>query len=265
MDKALRHRVNAGREVVRSRRTFFREQMGEVVSEWKRDDTRVTFADFAISEGISREIRKIFPGDDLLSEESAVEDEEVALTSKYAWVLDPVDGTNNYALGVPLCAISLALLKEGRPVYGLIYDASGDQLLEGGAGWPLLVDGRRHERPECCFDRRSGMVALHFPLPEKTATALVPLLTRYRVRSLGSAALQLAYVALGILDGVLDERVRLWDVAAAVALLEASGCGIHYLDGCSPFPVRRYAMNGPYLRLAAGGPVFLETLQNYLP
>lgn len=263
MDKAMRHRVNAGREALRNQRAFFRRQFGEVATEWKPDDTRVTFVDYAISEGITQELRKAFGGDAVLSEEAGSEDEVVEMGSKYAWVLDPVDGTNNYALGVPFCGISLALLKGGMPVYGLLYDAARDQLLEGGAGWPLLIDGRRHVRPAGSFDRRSGLMALHFPLPEASAEALRPLLQRYRVRSLGSAALQLAYVATGLLDGVVDERVRVWDIAAAVALLEAAGCGIRYL-GESPFPVLRHAMNGPPVRLAAGSGEFLAVLENYL-
>jgi myo-inositol-1(or 4)-monophosphatase len=264
VDKALRHRVNAARVVVRNQILFFRRQLGEVSSEWKADDTRVTFADFAISEQITRELLTSFPEDTCLSEESGLVDEEVKLKNKYTWILDPVDGTNNYALGVPFCAISLALLKEGRPVYGFLYDGCRNELLEGGGGSGLRADGSRLQRTSRPFEPRSGILALHFPLSEKTASALFPLLRTYRVRCLGSAALQLAYVATGKLDGALDERVKVWDIAAAVALLEGAGCPYRFL-GESPFPLERFSLEGPFCRIAAGSEEFLQALEKSLP
>ena len=113
------------------------------------------------------------------------------------------------------------------------------------------------------FDERSGIVGLHFPLPEKRAGQLVQLLEHYRIRSLGSAALQLAYVALGRLDGALDERVRIWDIAAAACLLMAAGREIRFLDG-SPFPLRSFDPQGPFIRYIAGDEGFLALMENWL-
>jgi len=263
VDKALKHRVNAARVALRNQTEFFSNLRGQVSSEWKADDTRVTFADFAITEKLFAELRRSFPGDQLLSEESVPMDEVVELDSRYAWVLDPIDGTNNYALGMPCCAISLALLKEGRPVYGLIFDGGTGELLEGGPGQPLRVNGRKVTRLPGNFDRRGGMVALHFPLPAGRARQLEYLMEHYRVRSLGSAALHLAYVALGRIDGALDERVRPWDIAAAVCLLEAAGVAIHYLDE-QPFPLQKLEMQGPFIRYMAGTTDFLKSMENWL-
>ena len=108
MHPDLKHRVNAARVAVLDQVEFFTRYFGEVNSEWKPDDTRVTFADFAISERIIAELRSSFPEDDFCSEESNPQDECITLSGKYAWILDPIDGTNNYALGIPMCAISLA-------------------------------------------------------------------------------------------------------------------------------------------------------------
>lgn len=263
MDTALRHRVNAARVAVRGQVDFFNQMHGQVASEWKADETRVTFADFAISEKLFAELRRSFPDDLLLSEESVAMDESVPLDSRYAWLLDPIDGTNNYALGMAGSAISLALLKEGQPVYGLVYDGALKQLLEGGPGQPLLVNGRRHGAPARHPEARAGIVALHFPLPAGRSSQLAGLLESYRVRSLGSAALHLAYVALGRLDGVLDERVRPWDIAGAACLLAASGMELRYL-GTSPFPLRRFSMQDPFIRYCAGTPGFLRCMENWL-
>jgi myo-inositol-1(or 4)-monophosphatase len=263
VDTALRHRVNAARVALRNQTAFFEAQRGRVSSDWKADDTRVTFADFAISEKIFEELERIFRGDQFLSEESGLMDEVVPLDSKYTWVLDPIDGTNNYAMGLSACAISLALLKHGQPVYGLIYDGSTHELLEGGPRQPLLVNGKKQVSPVRPLEKRTGVIALHFPLPEGRSEGLSSLLETYRIRSLGSAALHLAYVALGRLDGALDERVRIWDIAAACALLGAAGKEIRFI-GEQPFPAKAFALDAPFIRYYAGSPDFLDLMQNRL-
>ncbi|NDV61171.1 inositol monophosphatase family protein [Puniceicoccales bacterium CK1056] len=263
MDTAFRHRVNAARVAIRNQTGFFNQQRGRVSSEWKPDETRVTFADFAISEKICEELRRSFPDDQFLSEESGLLDEVVPVESRYSWVLDPIDGTNNYALGMSACAISLALMKQGHPVYGLIYDGSTGELLEGGSGRPILVDGKKFTPANRPFEKRTSIIALHFPLPAGRPRQFEALLETYRVRSLGSASLHLAYVALGRIDGVIDERVRIWDVAAACALIEASGRKIIYMDE-NPFPMKAFESNGAFIRYAAGSEGFLTAVQNWL-
>lgn len=263
MDRALKHRVNAARVALRNQVDFFNQQRGRVASEWKADDTRVTFADFAISEKIFAELRPSFPDDQFLSEESGLMDEVVPVESRYAWVLDPIDGTNNYALGLSACAISLAVLKKGEPVYGLIYDGSTGELIEGGPGNPILINGKKHVPEARDFDEKASIVALHFPLPEGRAGELAPLLENFRIRSLGSAALHLTYVALGRIDGAMDERVKVWDVAAAYALLAAGGRSIRFL-GDAPFPVKAFRLEGPFIRYMAGDGDFLARMQNWL-
>ncbi len=263
MDKALRHRVNAARVAVKNQIGFFRELFGQVVSEWKADETRVTFADYAITEKLFSELRRSFAEDQFISEESVPMDEVVEMDSRYAWILDPIDGTNNYALGMAACAISLALLKEGVPIYGLIYDGSTGQLIEGGPGHGIQVDGRKYTPIERTFEERAGIIGMHFPLPSRRAESLAPLMETYRVRSLGSAALQLAYVALGRLDGSLDENVRVWDVAGAVAILGASGREIRFLSE-APFPLRKLDMQADYIRYIAGTKEIMERLENWL-
>jgi myo-inositol-1(or 4)-monophosphatase len=263
MDKALRHRVNAARVAIQNQTSLFRELFGQVVSEWKADETRVTFADYAITEKLFAELRRSFAEDQFISEESVPMDEVVELDSRYIWILDPIDGTNNYALGMAACAISLALLKEGEPVYGLIFDGSTGQLIEGGPGYGIRMDGRRFKPIGRTFEERTGIIGMHFPLPEKRVESLATLMQTYRVRSLGSAALQLAYVALGRLDGSLDEKVRVWDVAAAVAILGASDREIRYLSN-PPFPLKKLDMQADYIRYMAGSEEILARLENWL-
>lgn len=255
MDTALRHRVNAGRVAILDQVNFFREQFGSVETRWKPDDTRVTFADFAISEHIFAELRRSFARDDFCSEESNPADEVLTLESKYGWVLDPIDGTNNYALGLPFCAISLALLKEGVPIYGFVYDYARDALIEGGVGEPLLVGKRRIAPRSETFEPKTAVLGLHFPVPAAQFETFAPVMRTFRLRSLGSGTLNLAYTALGVLDGCIDFKVKVWDIAACVALLAASSREITYLEA-SPFPLESFHVNAPLIPYYAGSPEF---------
>jgi len=257
-DHQIRHRINAARVAVRDQVPFFERQFGEVSSEWKEDDTRVTFADFAISEKLFAELRRDFAKDDFCSEEANPQDETLQLEARFAWVVDPIDGTNNYALGCPFCAISLALLCDGEPIYGFIYDHSTRMLFEGGPGFGLLRNGKRVDRNAKAAEAQT-MIGLHFPMSPEQMAALLPLVSKYRVRCLGSGALTATYVATGYLTGVVDYKVKVWDIAAAYALCQASRIGWRFFDA-SPFPLREFHPSMDYSPYAAGGAVFLDEL-----
>ncbi|MGB1127935.1 MAG: inositol monophosphatase family protein [Opitutales bacterium] len=237
-DTALRHRINAGRVAVRDQIAFFGRQFGQVASEWKADDTRVTFADFAISEKLFAALRRDFPQDDYCSEEASPMDEAMVLGAEFAWIVDPIDGTNNYALGFPVCAISLALLHRGAPVYGFIYDHSTASLYEGGPKHGLLRNQKKVNRDATAAEAQT-MIGAHFPMAPDLQARLAPLFARYRVRVLGSAALHASYVATGYLTGAIDYRVKVWDIAAAYALCAGVGLAWHFIER-NPFPVRTF-------------------------
>lgn len=258
-DLQLRHRINAGRVAVKAQTAFFGRQFGQVASEWKADDTRVTFADFAISENVFAALRRDFAEDDYCSEEANPLDEVLTLAAGFAWVIDPIDGTNNYALGFPVCAISLALLHDGMPVYGFIYDYSTDALLEGGAGFGLQRNQKTMNRDRMAADAQT-MLGLHFPIDLELLDKLKPLLAKYRVRCLGSGALSAAYVATGYLTGVVDFRVKVWDIAAAYALCAGAGVAFRFLEA-SPFPLRAFHPQMDFCPYLAGTEAVCEELQ----
>ena len=261
-DLQLRHRINAGRVAVKAQTAFFGRQFGQVASEWKADDTRVTFADFAISENVFAALRRDFAEDDYCSEEANPLDEVLTLGAGFAWVIDPIDGTNNYALGFPVCAISLALLHDGMPVYGFIYDYSTDALLEGGAGFGLQRNQKTMNRDRMAADAQT-MLGLHFPIDLELLDKLKPLLAKYRVRCLGSGALSAAYVATGYLTGVVDFRVKVWDIAAAYALCAGAGVAFRFLEA-SPFPLRAFHPQMDFCPYLAGTDAVCEELQAQL-
>jgi len=255
----LRHRINAGRVAVRAQIPFFSRQFGQVESEWKADDTRVTFADFAISEKLFSDLRRDFPGDDFCSEESSPMDEEMVLAGDFAWVVDPIDGTNNYALGFPVCAISLALLYEGVPVYGFVYDHSTNSLYEGGPGQGLQRNQKKLSRDATAAEAQT-MIGAHFPMEIERQSKLADLFAKYRVRCFGSAALSATYVATGYLTGAIDYRVRIWDIAAAHALCAAAGLHWQFIDD-SPFPAKRFHPQQAACPYYVGTKTLLEEFQ----
>lgn len=262
VDKHLKHRINAGRVAVKDQVSFFRRQFAQVPSEWKADETRVTFADFAISENIIAELRRSFPGDEFLSEEGNPADEVMPLKSRFAWLLDPIDGTNNYAIGIPLCGISLALLQDGEPVYGYLYDMGRDRLIEGGPGCGL-IDGTRAATPLARSFGRQSIIGMSFPLPEEVARAFQPIFANHKIRSMGSGALNLAYTALGLLDASVDYRVKTWDIAASYAFIKAVDCPIRFI-GQQPFPISEFHVTQSTCPYFAGSAEFCTATSRWL-
>lgn len=225
---------------------YFCAHLGEVESQWKADETRVTEADLHLSRLFEEGLRTAFPEDDFCSEEDAATETARPLQATYAWVVDPIDGTNNFALGFPSCAISLGLLRDGEPIYGWIYDAARRVVIEGGPGYGVTCGGRNlpsliPHNPV----RDTIYVAVHTPWGEQIAPALAPLLEVCKIRAMGSSALHLALVAGGIYDAAVDFNVKVWDIAAGVAIARALGAEVHFFNG-PVFPLRTFSVRaGP--------------------
>lgn len=171
----------------------------------------------------------------------------------WLWVVDPVDGTANYANALPHACVSIGVLRDGAPVAGLIADPFRGERFRGvpgaarqGSGRPLRVSGR----PSLA----SGLVLLEMGGRTEVAPAMLALFSRVRAeggvcRVLGSAALSLAYVAAGRAEACLFARASAWDVAAGVQLVRAAGGLVTSWDG-EPYDVLRA---GPLLAGSAAG------------
>ena len=259
MDAELAERAAAGLEAVRGQIETFLADFGNVASEWKPDRTRVTQADRRIGEEITAFLRRRFPDDDVFSEE--MESGSLIRKGRHSWVLDPIDGTNNYATGFPHCAISLGLLRDGFPIHGIIYDHARRTLFHGGPGAGLFANGSPLPRPTA--DQALGFIGLHSASGQPRAEELGGVLNAWKIRALGSAALHLAYTATGFLRGAVDYKTRVWDIAAACALCDTAGIEIRFLDG-SPFPLREFSPDMPRVRYCAGPPEVARELESLL-
>ncbi len=231
-------RIAAARRAVLAQTALLHREFGRARSDWKFDGTRVTPVDIAISEGIAAELAAQFPEDDFFSEELTQAVAPIPLTKRFAWVLDPIDGTNNYAMGLAQCAISLALLEHGMPVYGVVYDLARRTLIHGGPGRGLW-DGDRAGRVLSAPPDAQTMIGFHSPYNKCYAPQATALVENFKIRALGTSTLHLAYVAVGIFGGTVDHNVKIWDIAAAVPLCLAGGGEVQFLNG-DPFPLRQF-------------------------
>jgi len=258
----ITNRIDAAVRAVLNQTDLLHRDFGRAKSEWKFDGTRVTAVDLAISEGIVAELRRAFPADDFFSEELAHTDAPIPLTQRFAWILDPIDGTNNYAMGIAHCAISLGLFEYGRPVYGVVYDLARRTLIRGGPGRGLF-DG---DRPARVIDNAGDgqtLLGFHSPYDKTFAEDATTLVKNFKIRGLGSSTLHLAYVAIGILGGTVDHNVKIWDIAAAIPLCLAGGGEVHFLNG-DQFPLREFNLKMPRIFYVAGSPAMCARLRKLL-
>jgi myo-inositol-1(or 4)-monophosphatase len=259
MHESVEQRVATGLAAVRGQIAFFHEHFGRAESEWKHDGTRVTHADHAISRALCDEILSAFPGDEFFSEETEAGTRAVPMRARFAWIVDPIDGTNNYALGIPVCAISLALLEDGVPVYGFVYDCGLRTLFHGGPGRGLFADEAPIARA-VSDSRHEKVVAVHTPISATHHALVARLISGYKLRAYGSGALHLTYVSLGRLDAALDLTVRVWDIAAAYAFCAVTGVGVRFLDA-EVFPMREFDVHMKPVRYLAGPSEILDRLE----
>lgn len=258
----LLFRVEAAKRAVLAQTALLHRDFGKAESQWKADGTRVTAVDLAISEGIVAELRAKFPDDDFFSEELADAGSPIPLTKRFAWILDPIDGTNNYAMGIAHCAISLGLFEHGQPVYGVVYDLARRQLIHGGPGLGLY-DGDRaaHVLPDA--PHAQMLLGFHSPYDKSHAPDAMTLVQNFKIRGLGSSTLHLAYVAVGILGGTVDHNVKIWDIAAAVPLCLAGGGQLQFLNG-EQFPLRQFDLKMRRIFYIAGNPAVCARLRALL-
>jgi myo-inositol-1(or 4)-monophosphatase len=197
------------------------------ISTKSNDKDLVTEADKACDVAIVQHLRAHFPHDAFVTEESFVEGQTLPMHG--TWVIDPVDGTTNFAHGFPHFAVSIAYVEEGEPVLGLIYDTMKDQLFWAEKGQGAWCNQTRIHVSDVT-QLSLSLLSTGFPSNQSKHQyeANLRLFTQFMrsthgVRRAGSAALDLAYVAAGYMDGFWEPQLSPWDVAAGILLVEEAG------------------------------------------
>lgn len=167
--------------------------------------------------------------------------------SETAWVVDPLDGSSNYIREIPLCAVSIGLVRDRKPIVGVIYDFNSGDLYAGGVDeGALLNDGPMSVSDITEPHRATLMTGIPHSksLTEDDFIAMAREHHRWKkVRMIGSAAIAAAYIAAGKADRYA-ESAMLWDMAAGCALTEAAGGRVHIGDGPLDKPLRVLCDNG---------------------
>ncbi len=186
----------------------------------------VTEYDHKSENHIISRLRALFPEHSFHGEESGPNPSHSE--SPFEWLVDPLDGTTNFAHGFPFFAVSIALLEEGRPIVATVFDPLRDELFTAMTGANATLNGE-----PCNVSSTSGLdralLATGFPYDIRThASNNLPQFNRMALRTqgirrAGAAALDLCYTACGRLDGFWEVRLHPWDVAAGGLIVAAAG------------------------------------------
>lgn len=192
----------------------------------------VTEADHASEKAIIQTIQKNYPDHFILSEETG----EIKTSSEYKWIIDPIDGTINFANGIPICCVSIGLEKDGEIIMGSVYNPFMNELFvaeknvgatlnnkkikvstKSNVGNSCLVTGF----PYTYLESKNGPLEIFSALIRKA----IP------VRRLGSAAIDLCWVAAGRFDGYFEHHLQTWDSAAGFLMVKEAGGKVTEFSG----------------------------------
>lgn len=203
-----------------------RDGFGKNVNiEFKTNETNlVTEIDKKSEDIIIDFIKREFPEHGILAEESGAHEE----ASEYLWVVDPLDGTTNFAHGLPIFSVSIGVVKNGNIVAGVIYDVMQDLVYAAEKGGGAYCNNQKIQVNKTAKLIRSLLVT-GFPYdvldnPDSTIEKFGAMLKQSRaVRRLGSAAIDLCYVAKGVFEGFWEVHLHPWDMCAGMLLVEEAG------------------------------------------
>lgn len=199
---------------------------------YKNRTELVTDMDLASERLIVTRIAERFPEHQIVTEEGGGRDQR----SRWVWVIDPLDGTNNYAHGVPFYAVSIALLVDDQLELGVVYDPTHDECFTATAGESALLDGQPLH-VSAIDDLRRGYLSTGFAYdrwsgaPTNLPEMQTMMLECQSVRCMGSAALDLCFVAAGRSDGYWELHLSPWDGAAGALIVQQAGGRVTNLSG----------------------------------
>jgi myo-inositol-1(or 4)-monophosphatase len=242
--------------------TIVLDHYGKVERLTKRQAEAVTEADRMSQRHIVAALRKKFPGDGIIGEENETGDAitfDVPNPSGRVWVIDPIDGTNNFVAGLGAFAVCIGLLDAGMPVLGVVRDVMRGityRACKGGGAWlenrPLrVIQGPMNA---------SSLIMLTSSLSDAQGNAPPWALrwlnqTEWKIRILGSATLEAANVASGAASGAVTINGKLWDVVAPAALVLEAGGVVTDFTGRPVFPFPLTGYTGGKVPFLAGGPL----------
>lgn len=215
-----------------------KDGMGKAPVTEKSPGDFVTQADIASQEAIEAMIHTSFPTHGFLGEENQSADDKPnqLVDYEFCWVVDPLDGTTNYIHQLRSFSVSIALLHRGKIVAGIVYDPLLDEMYAASLGGGATLNEAPIRVSQCTNIDQSLLVCSFSTNVQQDSIELkrftnILCNTQSTIRRLGSAALNLAYVACGRLDGYWATSLKLWDMAAGTLILTEAGGVIEHIDG----------------------------------
>ena len=216
---AIRAARQAGDIIMRST-----ERMDKLTISTKSENDYVSDVDQKAEQEIIRTIRKAYPDHAILAEESG----QTAGSTEFEWIIDPLDGTTNYLHQFPQYSVSIAVKQRGRLEHAVVFDPLKDEIFSASRGAGAQMNGRRI-RVSSARGLEGALLGTGFPFKDQRyldvylqmfKTMVIP---TAGIRRAGSAALDLAYVAAGRLDGFWELNLNPWDMAAGLLLIQEAG------------------------------------------
>jgi myo-inositol-1(or 4)-monophosphatase len=223
--------ITAAREAGRIQLQHLGTDLG--ITSKSTESDLVTLVDKACEAAIRRHILETHPDHAILGEE-----EGSVGSSTYQWIVDPLDGTVNYAHGFPFFCVSIALEIHSERVVGVVYDAVRDELFHAVKGNGAFLNAQRLRVSSQPALNGRAMLATGFPYDTESALTALEVFKRFLklglpIRRPGAAALDLCYVACGRIDGFFEYKLNAWDCAAAILIIEEAGGHISSFSGAT--------------------------------
>jgi myo-inositol-1(or 4)-monophosphatase len=261
---SLAHDLQYAAELARGAGKIILEHYGKVERLTKTHsaatEEAVTDADRASQRFIVAGLRRRYGNDGIIGEES---DTGTSITFECSnpngrnWVIDPIDGTNNFISGLSNFAVCIGLLDGGHPVLGVVYDVTRDLMYTAAKGEGAWLGSKRLRAPQDPLSDSSMIMFTSNLLTQNRCPLWACKLlgqTNWKMRILGSAALEATAVAAGIAHAAITVNGKLWDCAATAALVIESGGVITDLDGHAIFPFNLNGYDGAKVPFLAAGP-----------
>ena len=214
----------------------------------------VTEADHAAEKAIFEVIKNNFPNHFILSEEAG----EIKMDSEYKWIIDPIDGTINFANGIPICCVSIGLEYNGKIIMGAVYNPLMNEFFFAQKGFGATLNDKiiSVSKKTKVVDSNlvTGFPYTYLDSPNGPLQVFEKLIRKgVAVRRLGSAAIDLCWVAAGRFDGFYEHKLQSWDSAAGFLIVEEAGGKITDFEG------NYYSVYQPHI-LATNGKIHEEML-----
>ena len=207
----------------------------------------VTEADHAADKAIQAVIKEAFPDHGIVSEETA----ELISQSEYKWIIDPIDGTVNFANGIPICCVSVGLEHNGKMLMGAVFNPILNEFFFAERGKGATLNGKKisvsHKTEVLRSCLVTGFPYTYLDQPNGPLQVFERLIRQgIPVRRLGSAAIDMCWVAAGRFDGFYEHQLNAWDSAAGFIIIEEAGGKVTDLkgDAYSPYQPGIIATNG---------------------